>query len=112
MMAMHVMPPHVPTHALQSLSTSTRTLPRRPRKTTLGTPRLSVVIVNYRQWETTGRLMRQLAASSGLRSGEAEIVVVDNHSPFHPMARKLRRQPGVSLRRWRRNHGFARAVNE
>lgn len=78
----------------------------------VATPRLSIVIVNYRQWEETARLVRQLQASLALRNGAAEIVVVDNHSPFHPLARKLRRQPGVSLRRWQRNQGFARAVNE
>jgi GT2 family glycosyltransferase len=39
-------------------------------------------------------------------------VVVDNHSPPHPLATRLRRWPGVSLRRWRHNRGFARAVNE
>jgi N-acetylglucosaminyl-diphospho-decaprenol L-rhamnosyltransferase len=84
--------------------------PRRQRQ--LGLPRLSVVIVNYRQWEQTADLVRQLLASSCLRRGDAEIVIVDNHSPRHPLARKLRRQPGVSLRRWGRNHGFAMAVNE
>jgi GT2 family glycosyltransferase len=41
-----------------------------------------------------------------------EVVVVDNHSPLHPLARRLRRWPAVSLRRWGRNRGFARAVNE
>lgn len=78
----------------------------------LGVPRLSVVIVNYRQWDKTGGVVRQLADSSAMRCGDAEVVVVDNHSPRHPLARKLRRWPGVSLRRWEKNHGFARAVNE
>jgi GT2 family glycosyltransferase len=39
-------------------------------------------------------------------------VVVDNHSPAHPLISRLRRWPGVSLRRWRYNRGFARAANE
>src|SRR5262249_23367436 len=78
----------------------------------LVTPRLSIVIVNYRQWEQTARLVRQLQASEAFRSGAAEGVIVDNHSPFHPVARKLRRMSGVSLRRWSRNFGFAKAVNE
>jgi GT2 family glycosyltransferase len=47
-----------------------------------------------------------------LKRGEAEVVVVDNHSAPHPVIGKLRRWSGVSLRRWRRNRGFARAVNE
>src|ERR1700724_852752 len=32
--------------------------------------------------------------------------------PFHPLGPRLRRADGVSLRRWRSNRGFARAVNE
>src|SRR5438477_12953121 len=76
------------------------------------TPRLSVVIVNYRLWQDTGELVRQLVTAPCTRHGEVEIVVVDNHSPAHPLARRLRRWPGVSLRRWGRNRGFARAVHE
>ena len=75
-------------------------------------PRLSVVIVNYCQWENTAALVRQLRRSPAMRGGAVEIVIVDNHSPRHKLARQLRRWPGVSLRRWGRNRGFARAVNE
>src|SRR5438128_453100 len=74
----------------------------------LQTPRLSVVIVNYCLWRETGRLVRQLLADSCVRRGAAEVVVVDNHSPAHALARRLRRCHGVSLRRWGRNRGFAR----
>lgn len=81
----------------------------RPR---VGHPRLSVIIVNYRQWDKTEALVRQLTASACVKRGEAEIVIVDNHSPAHPVIKRLRRLPGVSLRRWQHNHGFARAVNE
>jgi GT2 family glycosyltransferase len=81
----------------------------RPR---LATPSLSVVIVNYRQWENTAALVRQILRTPAARRGAAEVVVVDNHSPPHPVAARLRRWPGVSLRRWGRNRGFARAVNE
>jgi GT2 family glycosyltransferase len=73
---------------------------------------LSVVIVNYRRWDWTARLVRQLVTTPCCRRGAAEVVVVDNHSPAHPIARRLRRWRGVSLRRWGRNRGFARAVNE
>jgi GT2 family glycosyltransferase len=38
-------------------------------------------------------------------------VVVDNHSPSHPAARRLARLSGVTVRRFGRNLGFARAVN-
>jgi N-acetylglucosaminyl-diphospho-decaprenol L-rhamnosyltransferase len=75
-------------------------------------PRLSIVIVNYRLWEETSRLVRQLRAAPCVRHGAAEIVVVDNHSPAHAVAQRLRRWRGVSLRRCGRNRGFARAVNE
>ncbi len=75
-------------------------------------PFLSVVIVNYRGWEDTARLVGQLRAGGAVRSGAAEVMVVDNGSPRHPLAGRLRRAEGVSLRRWGRNRGFARAVNE
>jgi N-acetylglucosaminyl-diphospho-decaprenol L-rhamnosyltransferase len=75
-------------------------------------PRLSVVIVNYLRWDDTARLVRQLRQSCAVREGDAEVVIVDNHSPPHRLIPRLRRAWGVSLRRWKRNHGFARAVNE
>src|SRR5262249_27797242 len=71
-----------------------------------------VVVVNYLHWDDTARVIRQLRASPAHRQGLAEVVVVDNHSPPHPLVRRLRRATGISLRRWRANHGFARAVNE
>jgi len=85
---------------------------RRPLLSLTTLPRLTVVIVNYHQWENTAALTKQLRCSQCLRNGTAEIVIVDNHSPPHPLAARLRRRPGVSLRRWGRNRGFARAVNE
>jgi N-acetylglucosaminyl-diphospho-decaprenol L-rhamnosyltransferase len=75
-------------------------------------PRLSVVLVNYHHWQETSRLVGQLLAAPGREHDEAEVVVVDNHSPADPLTAALRRWPGVSLRRWRRNRGFARAANE
>ncbi len=78
----------------------------------IGTPRLSVVIVNYRQWERTADLVRQIQDTACFRQGQVEVVIIDNHSPNHPIIKKLRRLPNVSLRRWNRNHGFAKAVNE
>jgi GT2 family glycosyltransferase len=73
---------------------------------------VSAVIVNYRQWRNTAALVRQLSAQPAVRRGEVEVVVVDNHSPPHPLVSRLRRWPGVSLRRWRRNQGFGRAARE
>src|SRR5262249_41639608 len=100
--ALAVSPPEI-RRTVRALPTS------RPQTEAL---RLSVVVVNYRQWENTTALVRQLRASRGVRNGSAEVVVVDNHSGPHPLAARLRRWPGVSLRRWGRNRGFARAVNE
>ncbi len=75
-------------------------------------PHLSVVIVNYCQWKNTARLARQLRQSTAARTGAAEIVIVDNHSPRDRVIGKLRRAEGISLRRFKRNRGFAKAVNE
>lgn len=86
-------------------------LPPRPRLAaeTVG---LTVVIVNFRQWGNTAALTRQLRQSAGVAGGRAEVVIVDNHSPDADDARRVRRWEGVSLRRFGRNRGFARAVNE
>jgi N-acetylglucosaminyl-diphospho-decaprenol L-rhamnosyltransferase len=84
----------------------------RPLETAVAVPELSIVIVNYDQWAATAHLIGQLRSSPAMRQGRAEVVVVDNHSPAHPIAARLRRMPAVSLRRWGRNHGFARAANE
>lgn len=75
-------------------------------------PTLSVVIVNYRQWAESARLVDELDAAFSMRDGSAEIVIVDNHSPADRLAVNLRRRESVSLRRWGRNRGYARAVNE
>jgi GT2 family glycosyltransferase len=83
-----------------------------PIKPAVRHPDLSVIVVNFHQWVDTAGLVRQLASSPPVRCGLAEIMVVDNHSQPHPQAGRLRRWPGVSLRRWARNHGFAQAVNE
>src|SRR5262249_49173966 len=71
---------------------------RRGGKKAPQAPRLSVVIVNYCQWEQTQQLVEQLQAARCARNGTAEVVIVDNHSPSHPLAGRLRRRPGVSLR--------------
>src|SRR6202158_6425127 len=83
-----------------------------PRDVAVAVPDLSIVIVNYQRWTETDQLVRQLLSSRSSREGRAEVVVVDNHSPYHPAAARLRRTPAVSLRRWGRNRGFARAANE
>src|SRR5439155_5764783 len=85
---------------------------RRAVRRSAAVPCLSVVIVNYGQWESTAALVKQILRTPSARRGAVEVVVVDNHSPPHPLAARLRRWPGVSLRRWGHNRGFARAVNE
>jgi GT2 family glycosyltransferase len=91
--------PHEPTHC------------RRRTTATAVTPTLTVVIVNFCQWRNTARLVGQLRRSVSIRTETAHIVVVDNHSPFHPVVRKLEKLHGVSIRRFNRNLGFAKAVN-
>lgn len=86
--------------------------PRKPAPArVIGTPQLSVVIVNYCQWKNTARLTRQLRQSEAVRRGAAEIVIVDNNSPKHPVARRLGKLSGVSVCRSDENQGFAKAVN-
>lgn len=84
----------------------------RPRRRLAPEPILSAVIVNYQQWEATAALAQQILRIPAHLRDAAEVVVVDNHSPAHPVVARLRRWPGVSLRRWGRNRGFARAANE
>ncbi len=89
-------------------SPAPRSLPARPAT---GHPDLSVVLVHFCQWRNTARLVRQLRRSASVRTGMSELVIVDNHSPFHPVVRRLERLSSVTVRRFSRNHGFARAVN-
>lgn len=72
---------------------------------------LAVVVVNFCQWKNTARLVRQLRRSAAVRTGSAEIQVVDNGSPPHRLAARVERLGGVTVRRFDRNLGFAAAVN-
>src|SRR5262249_46390653 len=56
-----------------------------PQRVATRTPRLSIVIVNYAQWENTAALVRQLRRCASVRNGIVEIVIVDNHSPRHKL---------------------------
>jgi GT2 family glycosyltransferase len=88
-----------------------RHAPALPATRSTSKPLLSAIIVNYHQWRQTADLARQLLHNPD-GNGSVEVVVIDNHSPPHPLLAQLRREPGVSVRRWKTNHGFARAVNE
>jgi GT2 family glycosyltransferase len=57
-------------------------------------------------------MLRQLRQAPEFQRGSTEVLVVDNHSPPHRLIRTLRRIQGISLRRWGRNRGYAKAVNE
>src|SRR5579871_4621051 len=106
------MEPMTPIASPANSKDRTRTADFEPASLPATTPLVSIVIVNFCQWRNTARLVRQLMASAALRRGQAEIVVVDNHSPPHSLRRRLRRMSGVSLRCLRHNHGFAAGVNE
>ena len=56
-------------------------LAHRFRQLCLKTPHLSVVLVNFCQWRNTARLTRLLRNSEVFRTGSAEVVIIDNHSP-------------------------------
>ena len=88
------------TSLLTVLLPASRRVRRRPRIIP-AVPRLSVVVVNYLQWQDTATLVRQLRQTPALRHGAAEVIIVDNDSPWHTLIPRLRRMPGVSLRRWR-----------
>ena len=100
------LPPSVPRTVTLSPPSPT---PR--RRSAPPTPVVSVVIVNFCQWRNSARLIGQLRRSIAMRTGAANVVVVDNHSPFHSVVRKLVKLQGVTIRRFSRNLGFARGVN-
>ncbi|MBO0698326.1 MAG: glycosyltransferase family 2 protein, partial [Zavarzinella sp.] len=81
-----------------------------PRLRPVG-PHLSVVVINFCQWRNTDRLTRQLLDADAAISGNADVIVIDNDSPPDPALARLRRAPGVSLKRFDRNTGFAKAAN-
>ncbi|QJW96005.1 hypothetical protein FTUN_3559 [Frigoriglobus tundricola] len=67
------------------------------------TAELAVVVVNYCQWKNTARLVRQLRRSAAVRTGAAEVRVVDNASPAHRLAARVAGLRGVSVRRFDHN---------
>lgn len=96
-----------------SAQAETRRLPRRAAATLpVAQPKLTVVIVNFCQWQNTARLTKQLRRSIACREGLAEVVVVDNDSPKSRITNKLRKLSGVRMHQFDRNTGFATAVNK
>ena len=95
------------------MATTPQRAPARPTPRLRGAgPSVSVVVINFCQWRNTDSLTRQLLDADAVDTGSAEIVVIDNDSPPDPALGRLRRTPGVSLKRFDRNTGFARAANE
>jgi N-acetylglucosaminyl-diphospho-decaprenol L-rhamnosyltransferase len=102
-------PPHTPVAVPGHELAFAPLTPRRP--TTTPAVELAVVVVNFCQWKNTARLVRQLHRSAAMRTGLAEIQVIDNGSPAHRLATRVARLRGVSVRHFDRNLGFAAAVN-
>jgi N-acetylglucosaminyl-diphospho-decaprenol L-rhamnosyltransferase len=92
------------------LASRLRRLPAVPRSAA-PTAAISVVIVNFCQWKNTARLIRQLRHSELMKSGGAQVVVVDNGSPHHSAVLRLQKMRGVRIVYAGRNLGFATGVN-
>jgi N-acetylglucosaminyl-diphospho-decaprenol L-rhamnosyltransferase len=73
---------------------------------------LTVVVVNFGRRDETAALAEQLDRSEALRTGAAEVVVVDNDADPVPLQEWGAARPGVRVLSFARNRGFARAVNE
>jgi N-acetylglucosaminyl-diphospho-decaprenol L-rhamnosyltransferase len=96
--------------------TPSAALPRsdsRQHRTAVGveTPQISILIVNFCQWNNTARLVQQLGDSEAVRRGAADITILDNNSPDSPVVKSLKKSPGVSIVKAAQNLGFAKAVN-
>jgi N-acetylglucosaminyl-diphospho-decaprenol L-rhamnosyltransferase len=72
---------------------------------------LSILVVNYENWEDVGPLVRRLLASPAIQAGAAEIVVVDNASTQPPPPTLLTPMRGLRLILSRENGGFSAGVN-
>lgn len=95
------------------MATTPQRAPARPTtRLRPAAPRVSVVVINFCQWRNTDALTRQLLDADAIANRAAEIVVIDNDSPPDPALGRLRRTPGVALKRFDRNTGFAKAANE
>jgi N-acetylglucosaminyl-diphospho-decaprenol L-rhamnosyltransferase len=94
-----------------TLKTARQRLQKRAFPRLRAIPRLSIVVVNYQCWADTTALVRDLHRSRLIREGAAEIIVIDNSARLDFHARWLRRCAALTMKRFRRNRGYARAVN-
>jgi GT2 family glycosyltransferase len=80
-----------------------------PAPPPLPPPLLSILIVNYENWDDVGALVSRIARSAAVASGAAEVVVVDNASSRPPPPSFP--PPGVRLILSPENGGFSAGVN-
>ena len=71
-------------------------------------PRVSIVILNWRAWETTARCIESLKPEPG---AEVEVIVVDNASHDGSVAALQRRFPELTILESETNLGFAGGCN-
>jgi GT2 family glycosyltransferase len=72
---------------------------------------LSVIIVNYHDWEATERLVHSLFQCSDLSYGRVEVILVNNGLFPEPASNRIVATPGLNIINRSENEGFARAVN-
>src|SRR4051812_37968700 len=68
-------------------------------------PKISVLVVSYNTREVLARCLASIGP-------EAEVIVVDNHSPDDSVSHVRAHFPGVQLVPLPDNRGFSAAVNE
>jgi N-acetylglucosaminyl-diphospho-decaprenol L-rhamnosyltransferase len=83
----------------------------KPTATESRPARLTVIIVNHESWPDALRLTASLAAEPCFRSGQCQIVVVDNASRGPVPEAFLAPCPGLRLIAMPHNEGFAAGVN-
>lgn len=72
---------------------------------------LSIIIVNYEAWPDTVCLVQRIQQLSNRLDQSVEIIVVDNGSQTHPLAKYCEEGAGVTYIRAESNRGFAAGVN-
>ena len=76
----------------------------------IGTPQLSIVIVNYGSWPDVISQTEVIQASRPFQAGQLELIVVDNHSPGGPPPDRPQMH-GLTWLDLPDNGGFAAGVN-
>lgn len=71
-------------------------------------PRVAIVILNWRAWETTARCIASLGPEPG---AEVDVIIVDNASRDGSVAALRRRFPALTVLESETNRGFAGGCN-